>query len=494
KRKIIISFVVLIVVGACSIWFWKARGKKNESDKPQTKIVEVSRGDIVQKVAATGRVVSNIDVEIKCKASGEIVSLPYDVSDMVTKGSLVLELDPTDEGRNVKKAKLALMSSRAKYEKAKHDLEITKQELANSRKQVDVNLEAARIKADDAQAKKERIKQLYEKKLASKEEYESAETAAAQAQASYRQAQIRIEELKTEEAALELKRQDLAQAAADVGANEISLSIAEQRLKDTRVYSPIDGVITERKVQAGQIIASGINNVGGGTSIMTISDLSRLYVLASVDESEIGRVRPGQNVVITADAFPGKRFKGRVERIAQMGMNVSDVVTFEVKIEVIGDEEGMGNTGMSGMFQSLGKSKDGGLENTTDKKRNRDKSTRKALRRNNAGKSGAGMLKSEMTADIGIIVAKEDDVLIVPSVAVFRINGKQFVTVVMGNGKTEQREVETGLTDGEKIEVLSGLKMGEKVQVEENVVESRWSRPEMRMMPFGGGGSMMRGR
>src|SRR5207253_5082102 len=97
------------------------------------------------------------------------------------------------------------------------------------------------------------------------------------------------------------------------------------------------GVVMTRPAQIGSIVSSGITNVGGGTSIMTISDLSRLFVLVPVNEADIGQVRREQNVEIGCDAFPEKKFEGKILRIAAKGVNLQNVVSFEVKIEILGE-------------------------------------------------------------------------------------------------------------------------------------------------------------
>src|SRR6185369_13545868 len=88
---------------------------------------------------------------------------------------------------------------------------------------------------------------------------------------------------------------------------------------------------------------SALTNVGGGTTIMTVSDVSRIFIIASVDEAEIGKVKVGQPVNITADAFPNRRFYGVVTRIDEKGVNVSNVVTYGVDIEVLGEAGGAGS-------------------------------------------------------------------------------------------------------------------------------------------------------
>jgi HlyD family secretion protein len=176
---------------------------------------------------------------------------------------------------------------------------------------------------------------------------------------------------------------------------------------------------------------------------MTLSDMSRIFVLASVDESDIGKVAMDQAVTITADAFAGKKFNGRVVRIAPRGVNVSNVVTFEVRIEVTSENK--------------------------------------------------SLLKPEMTANVQIISASKDDVLVVPVTALTRKKGKMTATVKLASGQTEERTVQVGLTDGERYEVLSGLKEGETVVYKKEEPQSRWREggarpPGMGMFPGGGGG------
>lgn len=423
-------FMILIILTIISLLTITGSGcKKPENDPANAKPlppqkIKAERGPMKLVVASTGRVVSNLDVEIKCKASGEVISLPYDVSDEVKKGSLLVELDPIDEQRNVQKSQVSLLAVQSRYEKTKLDLEIAQINLESNRRKAEINLETAKSRAQDERAKAERVKQLFAKKLASLEENETAETTAQTAEANLTSATIALEDINTDEQSLKLKKEDLKISKTDVESAKINLSIAEQRLTETKVFAPIDGVITERLVQTGQIISSGISNTGGGTKVMTISDLSRLFVLASVDESDIGEVREGMDVEITADAYQDKKFSGKVERIAQKGVNQSNVVTFEVRIEILSENK--------------------------------------------------SLLKPEMTANVDIIAVSKDDVLSVPIGAVSREKGKQFVTVVKEDGTEEKREIQAGINDGENIEIISGLTEGETVLVK--MSGSQWSR------------------
>ena len=214
------------------------------------------------------------------------------------------------------------------------------------------------------------------------------------------------------------------------------------------MLAPLDGVVAEQNVQVGQIIASGINNVGGGTTVMKLADLSHIYVLVSVDESDIGRIEVGQQAQITVDAHPNAVFPGQVVRVAIKGTIESNVVTFEVKVEV------------SGLNQQL--------------------------------------LKPEMTANVEIVAVEKDGVLLVPVAALERRRHENFVTVRKEDGTTQQRAVQTGASDGEFMEITSGLAEGEEVLIPDEIAQGRWQsdknkkgenvRNDVRRMRMMGGG------
>ncbi|MCX7015213.1 MAG: efflux RND transporter periplasmic adaptor subunit, partial [Candidatus Sumerlaeota bacterium] len=404
---------------------------------------EATRGPIRLSVSSTGRVESNLDVEIKCKASGQVITLPYDVSDPVKKGDLLVELDPVDESRNEKQAETDLAASEAKMAQSQQSLETAQMDLEIARRRADAAVKSAKAKADDAAAKAERMNKLLEAKRVSQEEYDTARTAAIQASADTETAQAQFDDLKVQEKTLEIKRQDVKVAEAVMQSNQISLDQAKQRLTDTKVYAPMDGVVSQRDVQIGQIISSPMNNVGGGTTLLTLSDLSKIFVVASIDESDIGVVQVGQPSAITVDAFPDERFAGEVVRIATQGVIVSNVVTFEVKIEVTSPNK--------------------------------------------------GLLKPQMTANVEVIAQDKDDALYVPAEAVYRKRGQRFVALAgAGDTPAEERPVKVGIDNGIEVEILDGLSEGEKVVLDTSALakqgESKPGGPPMMMMMRGGGG------
>ncbi len=414
----------LLVAATGGISWWTYDKKAKAQKAAALPVVQVIRRDITTKVVCNGKVVSNQDVEVKCKAGGQIIGLPFDISQVVKKGDVLVQLDPVDEKRKLKQAEVQLAASRAKLASAQQNLATATQTLATDRRRAQADLTATEQRAADAKAKAERMRQLLEKNLCSREEFDTVATTAAQAEADLEGTRVKLAELETQEQALEVRRQDVKLAEATVAGDEVQFAIAEDRLRDTTVFAPVDGVVSKRDIQIGQIIASAVSNVGGGTSLMIISDLSRMFVLAAVDESDIGKMKVGQRSIVTVDAWPGKLMKGEVVRVATRGTNTANVVTFEVKIEVKGEEK--------------------------------------------------DLLKPEMTANLEIQTERKLGVLSVPVNAVARRAENYVVQLVKGKEKKEA-PVKIGLNDGNNIEVISGVAEGDSVELFRSDAGSKWN-------------------
>lgn len=392
------------------------------------KSTRAKRDKIELTVNTTGLITAYSTVEIKSKASGTIINLPFDISDHVTTGALLCELDPVDENRNVQLSEVSLMTALAKTEQSRQNLELQKLSMATKTTTTLSNLESARIKFDDLKTKYARSQALYDRQLISKEEFDTSYNDFLQSSITLQQQHVAVEDLKREQITLASRETDVKLAEASTLQSSVSLELARQRLADCKIFAPTAGVIVTRTVQSGQIIASAVSNVGGGSVLMTIADTSRLFVDANVDEVDIGKVKVGQNVIIRADAFIGKQFEGKVVRVAAQGDNKSSVVTFPVRIEVI-------------------------------------------------GKAGLDLLRPQMTAVIDIEADRRSNVITLPNEAIQMYRGENYVEIPArhGDGNTSVTVV-TGLTDGLKTEIVSGLEEGQEVMYPGALV-SKWSKP-----------------
>ncbi len=485
-KKIIVGVVLLGILGA-GAYYWKSSGTTEEEDTG-IELGKIEQGPIKQTVSCTGKVVSNLDVDIKCKASGTVIKLPFDISDVVHKGDLLVELDQIDMERVYKQSEVSLDASKARLATAKENLLVAQRTLKTDRERAKASLASAEAASMDARAKADRLKKLFEKKLASQEECDTADTAAVLAQSNLSGAKVKMEELNTQKQALEVSRQSVKLAETQVRSDEIALQVASDRLHDCIVKAPMDGVVTDRTVQTGMIIASGVSNVGGGTTILTLSDLSRIFVLASVDESDIGKVAVGQPAVITVDAYPSIRFAGKVVRIASKGLNTQNVVTFEVKIEVLGavkphimgdDSETPGESATKAPASQA-------------KKKHRVKIA-DLFAAENLIPEKKSLLKPEMTANIDMTTAERDNALLIPVEAVSRQAGLMYANVPGPDDMIDRKPIEVGITDGLYYELLAGLNDGDTIVIFRGEGDSRWSngrrsggaRRTMRMIRMG---------
>jgi multidrug resistance efflux pump len=383
-------------------------------------VVHVERGTVEKTVESAGSVVSNLDVDIKCRASGEIVKLPFDKSQRVRKGDLLCQLDPTDEQLAVRSAESDVALSTAKLEQAKQNYETAQLNLQTTREKDQAALASAQVKAANLAAKAERQQQLIDQQLGSREEYETAQTDAAAAKADARSAEVAIEELKQQEIQLAYKQQDVRSAQIQLEKDQTSLDTAKRQLAYTTVTSPMDATVTTLSVQVGYQVQSGTGGFSGGTTILSLSDLSRIFVLATVDQSDIGGVSVGQAARVVVDSYPGRTFEGKVVRKAPAGVSSSNVVTFEVKVEVLDPHK--------------------------------------------------DLLSPQMTGTVTIVEDSRADVLYVPAGAVTREAGTAYLTLPGG----ARREVTLGLAGADEVEITGGAAVGDAVVLGTEELPTKW--------------------
>ncbi len=271
KRKVWVGVIVLAIVLLAVIVGVIIHNRKGSSTGTSYTLAKVERGNVVISISATGTVDPITYVDVKSKASGEIIALPIQAGDRVKKGQLIAKIDPTD-----------IQNS---YNKAKSDLDVA----IATHKQVELDLK--------------RQQELHDKGLSSDKDLETVQMALEQAK------------------------------AGEVDAR-VGLALVAKQLHDAVMLSPMDGVVLVKNVSVGQIIASGISAVSGGTTIATIADLSKVYIHSGVDETDIGKVAIGQKVLVTPDAYPDSVLVGEVEAIQPQATTVQNVTTFQVTATV----------------------------------------------------------------------------------------------------------------------------------------------------------------
>ena len=263
-----ISFFILILTSC---------GSSNDDTKETTfyKKENVSTKKLELSIEASGVIEAISSVEIKSKASGEVLYLGAEVGDLVKKGSILGQIDQRTP-KNI-------------LDQSKSDLE------------------ASKVRLENAKSQFERGKELHSQGSISDKEFEDI-------QESY------------------------AQAKSTVVRTEVTFENAKIALDDTIVRSPVEGTIISRPVEVGQDISSPTQAVGGGTVQMTMADLSKVRVRALVDEIDVGKVSIGQTVSIKVAAYRDQEFFGVVSKIEPMAMVEQNVTTFPVLIDIDNDD------------------------------------------------------------------------------------------------------------------------------------------------------------
>jgi HlyD family secretion protein len=270
NTKILNISLVILLLASC--------GSSNEDDSKETtfyKKENVSTKKLELSIEASGIIEAISSVEIKSKASGEVLFLGAEVGDLVKKGSILGQIDQRTP-KNI-------------LDQSKSDLE------------------ASKVRLENAKSQFERGKELHRQGSISDKEFEDI-------QESY------------------------AQAKSTVVRTEVTFENAKIALDDTIVRSPVEGTIISRPVEVGQVISSPTQAVGGGTVLMTMADLSKVRVRALVDEIDVGKVSIGQTVSIKVAAYRDQEFFGIVSKIEPMAMVEQNVTTFPVLIDIENDD------------------------------------------------------------------------------------------------------------------------------------------------------------
>jgi HlyD family secretion protein len=238
--------------------------------------VPVSTRDIIVSASAAGTIEPILTVDIKSKASGELLEVRVDVGDVVEPGQLLVKVDPRVP--------------------------------SNALRQAQADLDVAKASVQNAEAQLARAEELYKTQSITETEYEDAVLSAANARAQLIRAERNVED---------------TQIAFD----------------DTDVRAPSRGVIIQKNVEVGTVIQSATSNVGGGAVLFQMANLDTVQVRTLVDETDIGKIRPGMDVTITVEAYPNRPFRGSVLKIEPQALVQQNVTMFPVLVRIANEND-----------------------------------------------------------------------------------------------------------------------------------------------------------
>ena len=301
---------VLVVLAGVASFSLRSLGRapaKIDSDKLAT----VERMDLARSVVATGKITPVTQVDIKSKASGIILKLPVNVGDRVKAGQVICELDQNDLLPKLRQSQAALAMAQAQLKSAQADYERNKVEAAGP------DLPFLKKNVD-------RAAEMFKANLIAQNDREDAEKNYQLAVNKQQQAQVN----------LGVTQAAISRAEAEVEQAKAALSQSEEDVRNATIVSPMDGVVLSRDHEVGDAVSSILVMGSGATVIMTVGDLSEVYVKGKADESDIGNVYLGQPARITVEAFKDQTFTGKVTKISPMGVEKDNVTTFEVRVSI----------------------------------------------------------------------------------------------------------------------------------------------------------------
>jgi len=290
------TFVKRLILPAAAVLLAACSGK-DKNAAPLIQTAPVTRQDIVVDVEATGIIAPVNAVEVRSKASGQIIKLPVELGSRVKPGDLLAQIDPRD--------------AQNRYDQA-----------VAAREAAEANLEVTKAQFD-------RATQLAQEGVITAPELENAKL-------SY------------------------ANAKSQLATARTNLDIAKVALEDVTIRAPVAGVVIQKLVSVGQVISSSTNSPSGGTILLQMADLSHVRDSTLVGESDIGRVRSGLTASVRVDAYPNRVFHGTVDKIAPQATVEQSVTMFPVLIN-IDNQDGALMPGMNSDVSVLVSRADGAL-------------------------------------------------------------------------------------------------------------------------------------
>jgi HlyD family secretion protein len=390
RRRWIAASVILVVLVGCGFGISAALRPSRQIDS--SKLATVERGDLARSVVATGKIEPLAKVEVKSKASGIVEKIFADYGDRVKQGQVLVELDKEQLRARVAEARANLQAAEASVQSAQATFE---------RNVVDAQGPDVPFLKSTA----ERQRKLQIEGLVSTAVSEDAEK-------SY---QLALNKQLSAQRNVAVSRAEVARAKAQVAQMQAALDNAEEDLSNSTIVSNMDGLVLSRDVEVGDAVSSILILGSQASNIMTLGDVSEVYVKGKVDESDISKVYLSQPARISVESLKDKKFMGKVTKISPLGVEKDNVTTFEVRVSI---------------------------QNPT------------------------GELKANMSANAEIILEEKHKVLMVPEAAVIYDKDRHtFLETPDPGSKTGRRKLSArlGISNGVKTELIEGLKEGQQV-------------------------------
>jgi HlyD family secretion protein len=300
RKNVLIAIVVILIGGAvvgANVYFKKDKGLAVTTDV-------IKMRDLEAIVSASGKIQAKRTVNVSSDTVGRVVNLAVNEGDRVKVGQFLLQIDPK--------------TLRSRVDSGSASLQANIQTLEQMRQAI----ETARAQLVQAQQTLTRQQDLWKQQLTTREALEKAEN-----------------DVKVAQSGLQEREKTLKPQESRIAQERAGLDSAQYDLSKVRIVSPIDGIVTARTIQEGEMVMIGTMN-NAGTVLMTLADMSIIQAEVEVDETNVPNVQLGQQAKVTIDALPDRSFRGHVAEIgnspiqAAAGSTATQATNFKVKVMI----------------------------------------------------------------------------------------------------------------------------------------------------------------
>jgi HlyD family secretion protein len=426
NRRIIIILAVVAVLLIVATLVAKKKGLVGGAPAVKVTTEAAAIKDITELVSASGKIQSEVAVNISPDVAGEIMALPVKEGDRVKVGQLLVRIDPDIQRSNVERLQASLNTSKAN--------------LANSQSR----LTQAEARLVNSKALFERTQKLFNDKVVAQQEMDAARS-----------------EYDVATSEVEASRQSVEANRYTVKSAEAALREAEKQLTRTEIYSPVEGTVSKLNFRKGERVV-GTSQMAG-SEIMTISNLNEMEVQVEVNENDIIRVGLGDSCDIEVDAYLGEKFKGVVTSMANSAksdaMGTDQVTNFAVKVRLLRESYAhLANSKQPGVSPFRP-----GMSATVDIRTRTVKGALSVPVQAVTTRSASELEQKEEETKLKRRRGQDPNSLPDPTAEVIIAKDAIEVVFVHRAGKAVMAQVKTGIQNSEFIEVVSGLRQGDEV-------------------------------
>lgn len=368
----VITLIIILLLASAGIYYiWQ----KDREDPISYTTQQPTTETIIKETVATGSIVPKEEVNIKPNISGVIDKIHVEAGDFVNAGDLIADIKVVPNVSSLTNAKNSIAGARTAVETAK-------------------------LARDNQKAIYDRQKELFEKGVISENEFDLAQNAYNNAQQRYKQEQVNLTGAQ--------QNYDIIRTGTTAGLGNLA---------QTSIRATVSGMVLDVPVKEGNQVIEA-NNFNEGTSIAMIADVNKMIFEGKVDESEVGKIKEGLDLVITVGAFDNKKFDATLDYVAPKGIAENGAIQFAIK---------------------------GTLKTKQD----------------------STFIRAGLSANASIILDRRDSVLSIKEALVQYDpkTQKPFIEIAVGDQQFERRDIELGLSNGINVEVISGVSEGDEIKV-----------------------------